>query len=65
MSADNWVTTDYGKWLSYTMESHRIGVPCIFHAERFVRSFSSAPTIQRIPLKDLQKVAECWAKRRW
>jgi len=44
IDTDDWVHTDYQKWLDYTLQSHRLGVPCLFYTERFVRSFETATT---------------------
>jgi len=57
---DDWVHADYGKWLDYTMQSGRYGVPCVFYAEHFVRSFGEAPVTLPIRLGDLRKIAKAW-----
>ena len=62
IDADNWVHTNYKKWLDYTLQSYQIGVPCIFYSERFVRSWrdNEGPNTQTIPMKDLRRIAGVW-----
>jgi len=62
IDTDNWVHIYYQKWFNYTMESYRLGVPCIMYAERFVHSWKSKPMTLRIPMKDLQKIGRNWSK---
>ncbi len=61
IDADDWVWKDYRKWLDYTSRNHRIGTPCIFYAERFVRSFEKNPTVLPIPMSDLRKISRAWS----
>lgn len=60
IDADDWIAFDLDKWLSYTRNSHMIGVPCLFYAERFVRSFDTEPVTTPIPLSVLKKIARAW-----
>ncbi len=65
IDADNWINTDYEKWLDYTMRSYQIGVPCIFYSERFVNSWwdpKVKPLTRPIPLADLKRIARVWKK---
>jgi hypothetical protein len=62
IDTDDWVWGDYKKWMDYTMRSYKIGVPCIFYAERFVQSFQKQPTVLPIPIGDLRKIAQAWKK---
>jgi len=60
VDADDWVHHDLDKWLHYTLNSHTIGVPCLFYAENFVRSFTTAPAAVPLPMSALRKVARAW-----
>jgi len=61
IDTDDWVHSDYDRWLDYTRRSHRLGVPCIFYAERFVAGWGKAPLTRTIPLADLRKIAAVWS----
>lgn len=63
IDADDWVHSFYQTWLTYTLESWRLGVPCILYAENFVCSWQQAPFTEPIPASDLKKIAACWKKR--
>jgi hypothetical protein len=39
IDADDWVHSNYNQWLRYTSDSHQIGVPCLFYAERFMANW--------------------------
>ena len=60
VDADNWLHTDYAKWLDYTMRSPALGVPCTFYSEHFVSDLSEK-TIP-IPMKDLRRIGRAWRK---
>jgi len=62
IDADDWIPWNYAKWLQYTLESHRLGTPCLFYSEWFVRSFDKNPTVQPIQRADLGKIARVWRK---
>lgn len=60
IDTDDWVHTDYDLWMRYTSGSRRLGVPCIFYAERFMIDWSAEPATRSIPLKDLRRIAAAW-----
>jgi hypothetical protein len=60
IDADDWVHSDYRKWMDYTLNSYRIGVPCIFYAERFVYLGQEASGWRPIALKDLKRIGRRW-----
>lgn len=60
IDADDWVHHDYAKWLDYTRRSHRLGVPCLFYAERFVLAFDRSPATRPIAMDDLRNLAAVW-----
>ncbi len=62
VDADDWIPYDFGKWLRYTSNSHRIGVPCLFYSERFVRSFDAEPVAPPVRLATLRKISRAWRK---
>ncbi|MCX8081870.1 MAG: hypothetical protein N3D17_00475 [bacterium] len=62
VDTDNWVYGNYEKWLEYTMNSYKIGIPCIFYSERFVLSFTKNPTTCEIPEIDLKKIVSIWER---
>ncbi len=62
VDTDDWIPYDYKKWLGYTLESHSIGVPCIFYSEKFVLSMKRNPVIREIPAADLRLIASSWKK---
>lgn len=62
VDADDWIPYDFRKWLTYTCNSHQIGVPCLFYAERFVRSFDAEPVAPPIPLSTLNKISRAWRR---
>lgn len=71
IDADDHVHTDYQKWLNYTLESYKIGIPCIFYAERFVIFWHQEPPhqpmhqpikFQPIKFKDLKRIGRRWSK---
>lgn len=62
IDADDWIAFDFEKWLSYTCNSHTIGVPCLFYAEEFVRSFDDEPVTTPVTLSVLKKIARAWRK---
>jgi hypothetical protein len=60
IDTDDWIPWSYDKWLQYTLDSHRLGTPCLFYSEWFVRSFDKNPTVQPIKRADLGKIARAW-----
>lgn len=60
IDADDWVHSDYQRWMDYTMRSHMLGVPCIFYGERFMLNWKHEPTTSLIPIEDLRRIAEAW-----
>ena len=52
--------TDYDMWRRYTAGSRRLGVPCIFYAERFMLNWNAEPATSEIPLSDLAQIAQAW-----
>ena len=60
IDTDDWVHSDYDLWLRYTSGSRRLGVPCIFYAERFMLNWQSEPATREIPLADLRHIAQVW-----
>lgn len=60
IDTDDWIHKDYKQWLSYTMNSYQLGVPCIFYSEKFVLDRFKKPVTTRIPLKDLRRIAKSW-----
>ncbi len=60
IDADDWVFAKYAEWVDYTSRSQAIGVPCIFYAERFVRSFKHEPATQPILGEDLERIGRAW-----
>jgi hypothetical protein len=63
IDADDWIFDDYDAWLSYTLGSHRLGVPCLFYSERFVQSMDTTPVTRRIPRSDLRLIGQSWRAR--
>lgn len=62
IDTDDWIHTDYRLWIKYTSGSRRLGVPCIFYAERFMLNWRTEPATRLIPLSDLRRIAAAWAK---
>jgi len=62
VDADDWVWRDFDQWLYYTLNSHTIGVPCLFYAENFMRSFSTEPAATPMPMSTLRKIARAWTR---
>lgn len=62
IDTDNWIIGDYQKWMDYTIQSYRLGVPCIFYTERYVQAKNEAAETLRIPLKDLRRIGKHWSK---
>ena len=60
IDADDWINRHYKEWLDYTLDSHRLGIPCTLYAERFVLSWESEPTFLEIPFEDLQRIGRRW-----
>lgn len=60
IDSDDWVHSDYGRWMDYTTRSHALGVPCIFYAEHFMRSWQEEPATNLVPLDDLRTIAQAW-----
>jgi len=58
VDADDWIHTDYQLWLDYTCNSHTLGVPCIFYAERFMANWHEEPATK--PITDLPTIAAAW-----
>lgn len=58
VDTDDWIHSDYDRWLDYTCNSHALGVPCIFYAERFMQQWQQEPATRTID--DLDKVAAAW-----
>jgi hypothetical protein len=65
IDADDWVHTDYDRWLTYTLESYRLGTPCLFYSEHFVNTWRQEPTTRPIELGDLKKIAKRWREKVW
>ncbi len=63
IDADDWIFGDYDAWLAYTLDSHRLGVPCLFYSEQFVQSMDTTPVTLPIPRSDLQRIAQSWSAR--
>ena len=62
VDTDDWIHTDYDLWLRYTSGSGRLGVPCIFYAERFMQNWSAEPATRLIPLRDLRRIGAAWRR---
>ena len=65
IDADNWVHSNYQKWLDYTLKSHTIGVNSLFYAERFpVFSIKKNLAIKQVPIaiKDLRTIGKLWTQ---
>ncbi len=62
IDTDNWLHTDYAGWMNYTLNSYKLGVPCIFYAENFVVDPRKTATTRPIPMKDLKRIAKAWRK---
>ena len=62
IDTDDWIHTDYRLWMKYTSGSRRLGVPCIFYAERFMLNWRAEPATKLIPLSDLRRIAKAWTK---
>jgi len=60
IDTDDWVHGDYPLWLDYTVQSHRLGVPCLFYSERFVARWDREPTT--LPITDLDAIANAWKR---
>jgi hypothetical protein len=58
IDTDDWIHSDYDKWLTYTSGSHVLGVPCIFYAADFMLNWHNEPTTR--PIADLPAVAAAW-----
>ena len=61
IDTDDWVHSDYDRWLEYTVRSRTLGVPCLFYAERFVQDSKKPPLTKLIPEADLATVADAWS----
>jgi hypothetical protein len=69
IDADDWVHDNYPEWISYTRNSYKIGVPCIFYAEHYVNvkgnpvdANRNNPIVFTIPLEDLHSIGDSWKK---
>jgi hypothetical protein len=69
IDADDWVHDNYQEWMSYTRNSYKIGVPCIFYAEHYVNvkddyldTNRGNPVVFTIPLEDLRSIGDSWKK---
>ena len=62
VDADNWVHTKYDKWVDYTMESYKIGVPCIFYAEYFPVMYAKVKHTLPIQPGDLKMIGKAVEK---
>lgn len=60
VDADNWIHSYYEKWMDYTLNSWKLGTPCLFYTDRFLMSFTEAPGTCPIPREDLQKLGKNW-----
>ncbi len=60
IDADDWLHSDYDKWLDFTIHNHVLGVPCIFYSEHFVAEVGKRT--RPIPLRDLRRIARAWTK---
>lgn len=60
IDTDNWIHTDYQTWLRYTKASRRLGVPCIFYANRFMLNWTAEPATCVVPIEDLRAIARAW-----
>ena len=60
IDSDDWITQDYQLWMRYTTQSHALGVPCTFYAERFVANWQQEPATTPIPLADLRRIGDAW-----
>jgi len=58
IDTDDWLHTDYDKWLDYTMRSPALGVPCIFYSEYFM--LERGKRVKPIPMRDLRRIAQAW-----
>ncbi len=63
IDTDDWIHTDYAKWLNYTSNSRRLGVPCIFYAEHFMANWFAEPATSLIPLSDLEAIGNAWREQ--
>ncbi|MCX7706366.1 MAG: hypothetical protein N2115_08995, partial [bacterium] len=59
IDTDDWIHSYYDKWLDFTINSKKIGVPCIFYTERFVL-IRPAPGFLPIKRQDLRIIAKSW-----
>ena len=62
VDADNWIHTYYDKWMDYTLNSYKLGTPCLFFTEYFVRSFTERPAAQPISFEDLRRLGRRWCE---
>lgn len=60
IDTDDWVHSNYNLWKRYTAGSTKIGVPCIFYAERFMLNWLKEPATSLIPESDLRKIGDAW-----
>ena len=60
IDTDDWVHTNYDRWMDYTMRNMTLGVPCIFYSERFVEAMEAQTPTRPIPLEDLKKIGNTW-----
>ena len=62
IDTDNWIHSYYDKWMDYTLNSYKLGTPCLFFTDYFVTSFTENPAACPIPREDLRKLADNWRK---
>ena len=63
IDTDNWIHSDYSKWLDYTLESYKLGVPCIFYAEDFIISWTDEPLTCEVAKDDLRQIGKVWRQQ--
>ena len=62
IDADNWINGSYDKWLTYTLASWQIGVPCVYFAERYVLGWTNEPLWRPMPMATLKRIAKTLKK---
>ncbi len=60
IDADDWVHSNYDRWLEYTTRSKALGVPCLFYSDRFLDNWKQEPTTRQIPDAGLAAIADAW-----
>lgn len=63
IDTDNWVHSDYREWRHYTLNSWKLGVPCLFYAARFVRAWREEPCTRSIAAADLRRIGDAWRRQ--